>query len=138
MILGCVYFHIFLNSSKRWKILWQFCVSLRAGNTVSKHNWGYKWKKFPVAALLSPRPTSYYSMEQITLVTQCLALLGFFQYAIIFSQSLINANIFLPLWQVPDSQKFFDFEQHKYLYLIQKRIWVLQFLKYEPKIFLVL
>ena len=50
--------------------------------------------KVPVGTLSSPKPTSYYSMEQITLVTQCLALLGFVQYAIIFSQSLINVNIF--------------------------------------------
>ena len=49
-----------------------------------------------------------------------------------------QCKYFLPLWQVPDSQKLFDFEQNKCLYLIEKRVWVLQFLKFGPKILLVL
>ena len=53
----------------------QFCVSLRAGNTVPKHKWGYKLQNFPVAVSLDP-------------------LAGFFPSAILFSQSLINAGIF--------------------------------------------
>ena len=32
----------------------QFCVSLRAGNTVPKYKWGYKLQNFPVAVSLDP------------------------------------------------------------------------------------
>ena len=66
------------------------------------------------------------------------------QYAILFPQSLINPDIFLlPLWYGSDFQTFFDFKQHKYLYLIQKKImdplifevWTKNFLSFAAKMF---
>ena len=54
-----------------------------------------------VTVSLDPLLANYFhtaSMKRIALASsQDLALLGFFPYAILFSQSLINADIFLPL-----------------------------------------
>ena len=79
----------------------QFCLSLRSGNTVSKHKWGY----FTLCKMLllsccgcSPRSITslaiYIQHEtNCTCQEQDLALPGFFPSAILFSQSLINADI---------------------------------------------
>ena len=48
-------------------------------------------------------------------------LLRFFPYAILFSQSLINADIFLPLWWGFHPPTFCDFEQQKYQNLVQNK-----------------
>ena len=79
---------------------------------------GYKLENLPVTVLTAPRPTSYLQLEQMTLASKGLALLEFFQYAVLFFQSLINADNFSPPWSGLDFQTFFDFEQRKYLYLI--------------------
>ena len=53
---------------------------------------------------LSPDP-SYLQYKRIAFASsQGPALLGFFPYVIIFSQSLINADIILPLCSEPDPQ----------------------------------
>ena len=71
------------------------CVSLRAGNTVSKHKWSINCKIFLWLCRLPPDPLAIYSMKRIALTSsQGLTLLGFLPYAIFFSQSLINAVIF--------------------------------------------
>ena len=97
---------------------------LRVGNTVSKHRLAYKLQNFLEAVPPAPKSINYlpvYSMKRIAFGSnQGLALLGFFPYALSFSQSLTNADIFLSLWQGSDPQKFSDFEQHKYQNLIQK------------------
>ena len=79
----------------------QFCVSLRSGNTLPKHKWGY----FTLCKMLllsgcrcSPRPiislAIYIQHEtNCTCQQEDLALLEFFPCAILFSQSLINADI---------------------------------------------
>ena len=52
-------------------------------------------KTFPWLRCLPPDPLAIYSMKRITLVSsQDLILLGFFRYAILFFQSLINVDIF--------------------------------------------
>ena len=74
---------------------------LRVGNTVSKHRWANKLQNFPEAAPPAPKPMSYllvYSIKWVALgSSQGLVLLGFFPYALSFSQSLINADNFLVL-----------------------------------------
>ena len=58
---------------------WQFFVSLRARNTLSKHKWRYKLQNISMAVLLAPITTNYLQrIKQITLASQCLSLLGFF------------------------------------------------------------
>ena len=78
----------------------QFCVSLRAGNTVSKHKWGYKLQTFPVTVPLDPLASYLHTAwnEAHLPAAKGLAWLGFFPYAVLFSQSLINADILLPPW----------------------------------------
>ena len=62
-----------------------------------------KLQNFTVAVSQAPRPISYFCKNQIAFTSsQDLSLLGFFPYAILFSESLINADIFLPLYQGPD------------------------------------
>ena len=59
-----------------------------------------------------PGPISYFKVYETiilaSIISQGLALLGFLLYAILFFQSLINADIFLPLSEGPDFQMFFD------------------------------
>ena len=98
---------------------------LIVGNTVSKHKWGYKLQNFPEALPPAPKPISYlpvYSMKQIALASsQGLVLLGFFPYALSFSQSLINADIyfFISMTRFWSSNVLW-FEATKYQNLIQK------------------
>ena len=91
---------------KKMFILWcryQFCVSLRAVNTVYKHKWGYKLQNFLVAVLPSPRSISYLQYETNHTCQQprpcCSWILSICN--IIFPIILINADrYFLTLWYV--------------------------------------
>ena len=71
---------------------------LGVGNTVSKHRLAYKLQNFLEAVPPAPKSINYlpvYSMKRIAFASsQGLALLGFFPYALLFSQSLTNADIF--------------------------------------------
>ena len=53
-------------------------------------------------------------------ISQDLSLPGFFSYAVLVSKSLINKDIFFYLYDMIKPWSF-DFEQHKYENLIQKR-----------------
>ena len=114
----------------------QFCVSLRSGNTLPKHKWGY----FTLCKMLllsgcrcSLRPiislAIYIQHEtNCTCQQEDLVLLEFFPCAILFSQSLINADIVSYTSMVLILKLLFAFEQNKYQNLIQsskKRVWVL-------------
>ena len=53
-------------------------LSLRAGNTIPEFKWANKIQNFPVLSCPPLDPPAIHSMEQVTLVNQCVALLGFF------------------------------------------------------------
>ena len=90
----------------------QFCLRIRAGITVPNINEGIlHYRKCSCCdCCVTRRITSYlfYSIKRILLVSsQGLALLEFFPHAILFFQSLINADIF---WlDGPYSQNFLVF-----------------------------
>ena len=66
----------------------QFCVSLRAGNTVSK----YKWVLLLSGCGCAPRPITSLAIC-IQYETNHICQLGFFPYAILFSQWLISTDV---------------------------------------------
>ena len=73
-------------------------ISVRVGNTVSKHRWRYNCKIFLRLHRLASNPLAIYSMKRIALASsQALALLGFFPCALSFFQSLIKAKFFSSL-----------------------------------------
>ena len=69
----------------------QFCVSLRAGNTVSK----YKWVLLLSGCGCAPRPITSLAIC-IQYETNHICQLGFFPYAILFSQWLISTDVNIP------------------------------------------
>ena len=90
---------------------------MRAGETVSKLKWECNLQNYPVVKLSASDPLAIYSMEQVTLASQGLSLLGFSLYATLFFHDWSMQILFYLCVKGPDSQMLFDFEQHKYLCL---------------------
>ena len=77
----------------------QFCISYELEILFPNINEGVNCLTFLwLRCLLPPNPLAINSIKRIALSSsQVLALLEFFPYALSFSQSVINADIFLPL-----------------------------------------
>ena len=95
---------------------------LRVGNNFSKHKWGYKLQNFHVAAPPAPNAISYFTIwneSHLPAVKASLCLDSFHTQYYFPNHWSIKIFFFylydmIRLWS-------FDFEQHKYENLIQKR-----------------
>ena len=99
-------------------------------NTVSKHKWGYELQIFPVAVLHDSRPSSYlhygrsHTCQPRTRFPWILPNMKFFPNHWSMQISLTVCDKALWLWAT----------QITYIWS-KKRIWILQFFKYEKNIF---
>ena len=96
---------------------------LRVGKTVSKHNWGYQLQTFPVAVPPpTPKPISYLQNEMNRTCQQPRPRFAWILLICIIIFTITDqCRYFFTSMIIPDSQTFFDFKQHKYQNLIQKR-----------------